>query len=333
MEQFCTECLRWTNWQDKVCLNCQTDFSSAWTCEKCHFLYRSTRMQGDLCEHCHQFRPMCFPNWYPSEPKNCYKTIESFPKKESCLSKKQGGLVPHAGWYFSGPVASLTYSALANGAQCVVLLGAVHRVRLRQPCVPLGGRWETPLGTLEVDTSFVVSLLRYLPLVLSQRVHETEHSLEVQLPFVKYYFPRATIVPIMVPPLPSVALELGNALSKVAREEKRSLLFVCSSDLTHYGPIYGHTQFGPLPEALPQVHAQDQKLLQLVEKMEAEKLIEEALRSESACGPGALAAGVLASRQLGGKRGEILQYATSFELRPRDSQDATVGYAAVVWGE
>ncbi|RME85137.1 MAG: AmmeMemoRadiSam system protein B, partial [Planctomycetota bacterium] len=303
-----------------------------WKCESCGYEYPSSQMNGSKCIHCSYIRPMMFPTWYPSSPKSCEEAILSFPSGETRLNRVLAGVMPHAGWFFSGPVASRVATIFPKDIEVFVVFGAVHRMRLLEPCMLLGGKWTTPFGAMEIDTPLAVRILKYYPkIIISPRAHETEHSIELEIPFLHYYYPQAKIVPIMTPPS-LMAKELGHAVGKAAKEDGRKIAFVASSDFTHYGINYGICDFGPLPQALPMIHQQDGRLLNKIIHLREEETLEEALTSQSACGPGAILSALSASKELGAKGGEVLEYTTSMELRPRESSDSTVGYGAVVLG-
>ncbi len=97
-------------------------------------------------------------------------------------------IAPHAGYVYSGPVAAQAYASLAGRCahvRRVVLLGPAHRVSLRGLAVPSADAFETPLGAVPVDRD-AIALLADLPqVVIDERAHVAEHSLEVHLPFLQ----------------------------------------------------------------------------------------------------------------------------------------------------
>jgi hypothetical protein len=249
------------------------------------------------------------------------------------LGEPLGGVVPHAGWMFSGPTAAKLFVCLARaGFETYVLLGAVHAWPGRRAAVYPDGAWGTPLGDIAVDAELAAALLDKgeETVLASTAAHDLEHSIEVQLPFIQLLAPSARILPVAVPHIAGV-LRVGRAVAEAIRATGRRAAVVASTDLTHYGMGYGAPSHGPLRGALDWMRANDRRILDLAERLEAEEIVPEAEQNENACGPGALAAAVAAARDLGAARGRLLEYTTSADvLRERDA-DRAVGYAAMVF--
>ncbi len=142
-------------------------------------------------------------------------------------------VVPHAGYVYSGPIAATAYASLRGVAERirhVVLLGPSHRFPLRGVAVPTVEAFATPLGNIPLDRKAIESLLR-LPFVQARdEAHATEHSLEVQLPFLQSVLHDFDLVPVSVGLAESadVAALLRPFLGRAAT------LIVISSDLSHY---------------------------------------------------------------------------------------------------
>jgi len=252
----------------------------------------------------------------------------------SDLGEVVGGVVPHAGWMFSGPTAAKVFRTLATRVQpdVYVLFGAVHRWGVDGPAAYPGGAWATPLGEVAVDEELVHRIIsRGKGLVIaSAEAHEGEHSIEVQIPFIQVLSPRATIVPIAVPPVPE-AVAVGQAVGEAVTGFPRRVAIVASTDLTHYGMGYGTPDRGPLPEAMPWMRENDQRIIRLMESLDAESICPEAARHYNACGAGAVAAATSGARVLGATRGRVLEYTTSADVMHERYADRAVGYVAVVF--
>lgn len=98
-------------------------------------------------------------------------------------------ITPHAGYEYCGAVAASAYALLASrsdwSVRRVVLLGPAHRVALDGLAAPEAQAFETPLGEVELDAAALAKLDALAQVVRSNRAHDREHSLEVQLPFLQ----------------------------------------------------------------------------------------------------------------------------------------------------
>lgn len=248
-----------------------------------------------------------------------------------------GGLVPHAGWVYSGKVAATTLNALFadDPPGTVVLFGADHTGSASQGEIFDSGVWQTPLGEVAIDTEVASALLSSGgPLRANPRAHDREHSLEVQVPLLQVLNPQVKIVPIEVPATP-LAVEVGQAVGRVLRERFGQVRLLGSTDLTHHG---GHFD-APGGHGITGVRwseANDRRMIQRIEAMDASGVIAEASEHGNACGAGAIAATIAASRELGATRGLLLQYTHSYnimhQIYPDDPDETTVGYASIVFG-
>ncbi len=285
--------------------------------------------------------PVVAGQFYPAEPKRCRDELRKLLDQGSVDYQGEGrvvgGLVPHAGWVCSGAVAAKVFNALNSqrSPQIIVLFGGVHRHRGREAAQFSTGRWNTPLGAVEIDDRLAERILGYTNLIVDDPyAHEDEHSIEVQVPFVKELFPDAKIVPIMVP-ISNVAHEVGEAVARTLGAYKYDALIVGTTDLTHYGPNYGFTPRGIGAEGNAWAKDEnDRPFLDLVCKLECTDVVPEAAKNKNACSSGATAATRAAVASLGARRGVLLDHTTSSEVlsgkTPGDMSDS-VGYAAVVF--
>ena len=299
--------------------------------------------------------------FYPAGADACREELERYLRKsnvESRTSKVKtfdlrpsttlvGGLVPHAGWRCSGAVAARVFAALAQRSQpdVVVLFGGVHRYRGRLAAMFTSGQWETPLGPVEIDSALCERLLEVTTLIVADAsAHEDEHSLEVQMPFLRHVFPDAKVVPIMVP-IDKRATEIGEAVGRVLSEtskrqnvetsKRRNVMIVGTTDLTHYGPRYGFTPHGVGAEANAWAKDDnDRRFVDLICSLKADELAAEASKRRNACNSGAAAATVAACVSLGATRGVLLEHTTSYEVLSAEvygEQNDSVGYAGIVF--
>jgi len=250
------------------------------------------------------------------------------------LGEVVGGVVPHAGWMFSGPTAAKVFRTLASRARpdVYVLFGAVHRWGVDAAAAYPGGSWATPLGEAPVDQELVERIVACGNGLVraSAEAHEGEHSIEVQVPFIQVLSPEAAIVPIAVPP-GADAGRVGAVVAEAVTGIPRRAALVASTDLTHYGMGYGVPDHGRLPAAMPWMRENDRRIIRLMESLDADAICPEAARHHNACGAGAVAAAVSGVRALGATRGRVLEYTTSADVLKEPNADRAVGYVGMVF--
>jgi AmmeMemoRadiSam system protein B len=275
--------------------------------------------------------------FYPGGPAPCRRQIETMmPPRDAFQFAEavRGVLVPHAGWAYSGATATRGLVALgASGEpETVVLFGAVHRWGLSRPALYGAGAWRTPIGDVLVDEELAREVLRLggEAVVDDPDAHAEEHSIEVQLPILRYLYPQARILPVATPPVANAAA-LGQVVARAATLLGRKAVAVGSSDLTHYGPRYGNTPAGVGAEGLAWTRTNDKRLIDLAVGLRVDEIMDEAEAHHNACGPGALAAAMAFSRELGATRGLLLNYTTSYDAWPEGLPSDVVGYGAVAF--
>jgi AmmeMemoRadiSam system protein B len=226
-------------------------------------------------------------------------------------------ILPHAGYAYSGPAASLGYVLLAGKVfDRVVIVSPSHREYFDGISVFDGDGYRTPLGDLLVDHEARKELVADDPLIGASRLgHRQEHAIEVHLPFLRKVLGDVRIVPIVMGEQKrDYCLHLGTRLAEVFTGT--NTLFIASSDLSHYHPYQE-------AESLDSVTIGD------VERFDYEMLLSdlEAERTE-ACGGGPMAAVLAATRQLGANRAEILCHCNSGDVT--GDRTSVVGYLSSV---
>lgn len=282
--------------------------------------------------------PTVAGTFYPSAPEACRALLEK------CLGARRavpavegrivGGVVPHAGWLCSGRVAGAVFSAIAEQSppDTIVLFGAVHSSRCVTVAAFTDGRWRSPLGTIDIDQRLAERVLGHTSLIVADPyAHESEHSIEVQVPFIQHLFPDAKLLPIMVPP-GDRAPEVGRAVARTIDAYGCKAVVVASTDLTHYGERYGFTPKGRGADGLTWAkEVNDRRQIDRMLALDAEAIVPEARQHRNACGSGAVAAAIAASEALGARAGVLLDHTTSREVLGPGAGDEAVGYAGVVF--
>ncbi|MEW5944631.1 MAG: AmmeMemoRadiSam system protein B [bacterium] len=278
-------------------------------------------------------------SFYPSGRRECERQIAECVAFDASVLRlpevPAGGVVPHAGWVFSGFTAGKVFAAIRERSMpaTFVLFGAVHRYGVDAPALMDEGVWETPLGDLEVcgETASAIKERAGGLVEVNPRAHEGEHSIEVQAPFIKYLFPGARIVPILAPPV-EASVEAGKAVGEVVKDNGGRAVALGSTDLTHYGHEYGFAPKGTGEEGLKWVReVNDRRMIELMTTLRADEILAEAARSHNACGAGAVAATAAAMRACGRTSGTPIEYTTSHDVMPERKASMFVGYAGILY--
>ena len=280
-------------------------------------------------------RPPSAPGFYRGD---CALQMEEFLEgfvPAARPTRPVAGIVPHAGWGYSGRTAARVFRNLKErrAPDTVVVLGAVHRWWGRQPAVYPDGAWGTPLGAIAIDEPLAAALREAAGphVIASREAHDGEHSIEVQLPMIRLLCPDARVLPVAVPPT-KAALAFGTMLGQlVAAWTEGEVVIVGSTDLTHYGESYGFAPAGTGPRAEQWMRDNDDRILKRAAALDAAGVLAEAAENRNACGAGALAATIEAARALGVREGVLVDYATSHEVFPRGSFQMAVGYGGMLF--
>ena len=268
------------------------------------------------------------PGWYPGSKSECLRQIEQMTAGVQPLPpgvKVLGGIVPHAGWYFSGKLAARVFylAAKVTQPQVVAVFGG-HLGGNSPPLLVTDDAWETPLGNVTLAAEFYEPLRKRLTL---KEEYPGDNTIEIQLPMVKHFFPNSKVLALRAPHAKD-ALVLGETVAAIAGELKLSLLAFGSTDLTHYGPNYGWAPKGYGPDAVKWVkEVNDKKFVDLALKMDGPGLLQAAAQDQSACSAGGAVAAIAAAKKLGAAKANLVDYYTSYDVMPGDS---FVGYAGIV---
>ncbi len=273
-------------------------------------------------------------SWYPGREGDCRDIIEEFLEESlPCPGIGEnvvGGIVPHAGWFFSGKIACNVVKCLnsKNKPDTCFIFGR-HLHSGSDNFIMKEGSWKTPLGELEIDSELAANLTAEFPFTIETASnYEPDNTIELQLPFLKYFFPEINIVPVGVPPKSS-SLDIGRRAVEISKSIGRNTIVLGSTDLTHYGYNYGFNPKGSGDKAVRWVKdVNDKKVVDLMLEMDGGGVINEAIRSKSACCSGAAGAAIAAAKELGAKKGEKIIYSTSYDIRPDDS---FVGYVGIIF--
>ncbi len=278
-------------------------------------------------------RPAAFAGtFYPADSTMLTKAISAFMNDASParVMEPVAIIVPHAGYLFSGQIIADGYEQVKGGKyDLVVVIGTNHSAPgLTNIAVYPRGAFATPIGDAEIDQNAAEELMKEdRDATANMAAHAKEHSVEVQIPFIKYLFPHVKILPVMIgEPDVDMCVRFGHALAKVLRG--RNALIVSSSDLSHY------------PDFDDAVRT-DTRTLRTICSMDPEEIhrrlsqqVERNIQNleTCACGEGPIMAAVTAAGDLGATSVSIVGYSNS-GYNPLGTSNRVVGYGAVVFGK
>ena len=264
--------------------------------------------------------------WYPGTAGALKRDVEAYldAVTETPRGRVTAVIAPHAGLMFSGPVGAHAYKAVANGQYDVaVLVGPSHFVAFDGVALYPQGAFESPLGAAAIDDAGAKAIAAAPIVQPLPSAHRREHSLEMQLPFLKYVQPGVPIVPLLMGyQTRDTIAALGSALA--AAFAGRQALLVASTDLSHYfDAATAATLDGRVQQAVAAFDAD--AFLELFEQYP-----EHERGRYVACGGGPAISVLLAARALGARDARVLKYAHSGEISGDNS--GVVGYMAAALG-
>jgi hypothetical protein len=233
--------------------------------------------------------------------------------------KIYGAICPHAGYMYSGPVATHSFEHLANqDFELAIILGPNHWGIGCGIAAMKDSVWQTPLGDVDVDSESAEQINKISKLVeIDFFSHTREHSIEVQVPMLQEFYKKPfKILPILLNYQDyEYALEVGAAVAKLI--DKKKAIIIGSSDFTHY-------------EENEFAHNQDKALIEPILDLDVEKFYKVLNdRRVTACGYGAIASTMVACKELGATKGKLLKYATSGDIT--GDKSSVVGYASIIF--
>ena len=181
--------------------------------------------------------------FYPNNPEKVTGQLGSWGLKQGQAGLSCGGQIivaPHGAWNHTGKVTGAAFTAIQEGkksgrpVKMVMLLGAHNRSAEEGIYLSESVYFDTPLGRIPVDRNLNRKLASCSTLLrINDIPHLLEHSLEVQLPLIKYCFPEAKIIPILVAgKRPILISALARAINIVFSESMEESLFVISSNVS-----------------------------------------------------------------------------------------------------
>jgi MEMO1 family protein len=261
--------------------------------------------------------PFVSGSFYPGDREALLKELEAmFPLlAEDEREEVMGAVVPHAGYLYSGRVAGDVYARI-KPKKTFVIIGPNHTGQGNDYSVSMEN-WDTPLGEVEVDVELSEAVIARAPILTGDaEAHRYEHSIEVQLPFIKRFFPETSIVPICISSKNVSELEaVAESIVVSARSLERDIVVLASSDMTHYEPR-------------SVAYAKDRKAIEAMLSIDARDLAQIiAAEGISMCGWAPSVIMLFAASKLGADRARLVRYSDSGDITGNTAE--VVGYAGI----
>ncbi len=253
--------------------------------------------------------PAVAGRFYPADPQALTRAIDAHlaAVPAAPITGLRALVAPHAGYSFSGPTAAFAYEQLRDRQiDTVYVLAPSHHTAFAGVSILDVDAYRTPLGLCRLAP--VAADLRLVsPFTSVADAHASEHSLEVQLPFLQRVVGEFDLVPLVYGKVDP------RAVSEVLapRLDPHSIV-VASTDLSHYHPDATAREL-------------DQSLVSAIERLDVA-----AVAGGEACGKLPVLTIIHLARQLGWKA-KVLDYRNSGDTA--GTRDRVVGYAAIAFYE
>ncbi len=256
-------------------------------------------------------------SFYPDDPDRIKRMVEDFLTQPVEIPKGEiiGAVSPHAGYQYSGAIATLAHLCHRDGKwDRIVIIGPSHHAYFKDPVVEGRDFWITPLGEVEIDGEGR-SILIGSGIGADHRPFDPEHSLEVQVPFIQIFSPGVKILPIMIG---DQSLESGERVAQALSQLPGSTFILASSDLYH-GYSY---------EVCKKT---DTHTIEMILTLDPGRFQEELSTGRAmACGGGPIIALLSYGRKIGVTKAEVLRYTNSNDVTGTKG-GYCVGYVAIAF--
>lgn len=263
--------------------------------------------------------PMHAGTFYPRFADQIRRQIDNWLSGVDAPESKDrnlGLILPHAGYMYSGQCSALGMQSISNeNIDTFIILHPCHSGNHFDFSLSPYLSYVNPLGTLELDSDLYQKLSPEGDQNISISYHQKEHSMEIQLPIINYFFPNARILPIMLGnQIPAVSHRLANLLYDLILKSPQRIVVLCSTDLSHY-------------HQAARAEIMDSHLIDLIQALEPEKLWS-AINEDSceACGIGGIMTLIFLARMYADAEVKVVSYTHSGKISGNNQQ--VVGYLA-----
>ncbi len=221
---------------------------------------------------------------------------------------------------YSGPVAANGYGKLATDGQpdVAIILGPNHTGLGSGLSIQTEGAWETPIGITRVNSDLARKIQKSSSIIdVDDTAHASEHSIEVQLPFLQFLFKDAIeFVPICMM-MQDLTTSIDVAKTIIETTKGKNVAIIASSDFTHYEPQAA-------------ANRKDREAIDAILKLDDKQLNELGGSNRvTMCGYGPITTLIAAAKMLGDVKPDLLAYKTSGDIT--GDKSAVVGYSSLTF--
>jgi AmmeMemoRadiSam system protein B len=257
--------------------------------------------------------------WYPQSSGEISSFLSGFNTGGALAA-----IAPHAGWYYSGRTAALAVSSLDISSHTIIVIGG-HLPAGAKVLMAIEDAVKTPLGSIPVNTQLRDLLFTEFN---AQGDRYCDNTVEVLLPMVRFFFPRAHIVWMRLP-AQTGSYTAGKTIAGYVKNLDYRVSMLASADLTHYGANYNFLPRGTGIQALKWVkEVNDARFIEALKQGKPDTVIQRAYDEKSCCSAGAVAGVMGFSRARGADTVELLEYNTS-AAQSIALPESFVSYAAI----
>lgn len=262
-------------------------------------------------------KPIVNGQFYPDSEAEIKKVIEEFLPKQAPKISAKGIILPHAGYPYSGQVA-VTTAAQVLAKKNIIILGTNHTGAGEDFGLWAKGAWEVPGASIKINEELASLILSKGKTIKEDYAcHKNEHSIEVELPILRYFFGEFKFVPITCQGQDFKAYESASSqIFEAVKNTQNDTLLVASTDLTHYEPDLA-------------ARKKDRMAIEAIINLDEQSLKEAVRRQDiTMCGLSPVTLLILCLKKLGARKAQVALYQTSGDAC--GDYSSVVGYAGVI---
>ncbi len=266
--------------------------------------------------------PAVAGQFYPASKEEIIKMFKLFERetKVEKINNIKSAVSPHAGYIYSGFTAMHTYKAIYESHKkppTFVIISPNH-TGYGSAIAVSGEDWKTPLGDVKTDKKLAEKIVENSKIAeFDESAHTFEHAVEVQLPFLQYFYKKINFVGVTMGEQDEESAEdLAEAILKAEKQLKEKVLVIASSDFTHY-------------ESRESAHKKDKYCIEAILKLDEREFLKRKYETNaSICGFAPIMVAMKYAKNKKAKKGILLDFSDSGEI----TKDLNVvDYASVIF--